>query len=252
MFDLKRASIFCAVLSLSALSSAETASQAPWQVYRDGNNGFEFGFPASMKFESHFGSGDLKEAQTKHTILTTEVWPPDECLHAPGEKTITSAREVALQRAKDVCQADGPNGSSFCTDPVTVRPFASKEGAKGFEIYLTRAGEHCDTDEENNCVSPMKREVYGKKGPIYAFDISTDTMTKILYVEPIGIEPATFSPGSKADLQPIREILSTLKVFRVDSPKATCIQDLSPGQVFSLPVRPKPPKPRSTPTTGQE
>jgi hypothetical protein len=195
-----------------------------------------------MKFESHFGSGDLEEAQTRHTILTMEVWPPDECMHAPGEKTIASAREVALQRAKDVCQADGPNGSSFCTDPVTVQPFTSKEGAKGFEIYLTRAGEHCDTDEEDNCVSLMKRKVYGKKGPVYAFDISTNTMPKILYVEPMGIEPTTFSPGGRADLKPIQQILSTLKVFRVDSPKVTCIQDLSPGQGFALPVQPKPPK----------
>jgi hypothetical protein len=118
----------------------------------------------------------------------------------------------------------------------------------GSEIYLTRAGEHCDTDEEDQCVSPMKREVYGKKGPVYAFDISTDTMTKILYVEPTGVEPAAFSPGSKADLKPIREILSTLKVFRVDGPKATCIQDLSPGQGFALPVQPYPPK-RSSPTS---
>jgi hypothetical protein len=248
MCGLKPASIFCAILSLSALSSAETASQASWQIYRDGKNGFEFRFPASMKFESRDGSGDLEEAQTRRTVLTTEVWPPDECMHAPGEKAITSAREVALQRAKDVCQADGPNGSSFCADPVRVQPFASKEGANGFEIYLTRAGEHCDTDEEDRCVSPMKREVYGKKGPVYAFDISTDTMTKILYVEPTGVEPATFSPGSKADLKPIREILSTLKVFRVDRPKATCIQDLSPGHGFALPVQPKPPK-KSSPTS---
>jgi hypothetical protein len=248
MCGLKRASIFCVILSFSALSAAETANQGSWQIYRDVRNGFEFRFPGAMKFERHFGSGDLKEPQARRTVFTTEVWPPDECMHAPGEKALTSAREVALQRAKDVCQADGPNGSSFCVDPVRIQPFTSKEGAKGFEIYLTRAGEHCDTDEEDQCVSPMKREVYGKKGPVYAFDISTDTMTKILYVEPTGVEPAAFSPGSKADLKPIREILSTLRVFRVDGPKATCIQDLSPGQGFALPVQPNPPK-KSSPTS---
>src|SRR5262245_61730297 len=240
MCGLKRASILCVILSFCASSAAETACLGSWLIYRYVSNGFEFRFPGSMKFESHVGSGDLEEAQTRHTVFTTEVWPPDQCMHAPGEKGRSSVRKVALQRAKDVCQADGPNGSSFCADPVRVRPFTSKEGAKGFEIYLTRTGEHCDTDEEDQCVSTLKKEVYGKKGPVYAFDISTDTMTKILYVEPTGVEPAAFSPGSKADLKQIREILSTLKVFRVDGPKAICIQDLSPGQGFALPIRPNP------------
>jgi hypothetical protein len=130
MCGLKWASIFCAILSFSALSAAETASQGSRRIYRDVRNGFEFRFPGSMKFESHFGSGDLKEPQTRRTVFTTEVWPPDECMHAPGEKALTSAREVALQRAKDVCQADGPSGSSFCVDPVRIQPFTSKEGAK--------------------------------------------------------------------------------------------------------------------------
>jgi hypothetical protein len=139
--SLKRASIFCAVLSLSALSTAETASQASWQIYRDGNNGFEFRFPASMKFESHFGSGNLEKAQTRHTILTMEVWPPDECMHAPGEKTIASAREIALQRAKDVCQADGPpkKAARMAGDLVT------KSGGIGssFENAWSSSSRHC-------------------------------------------------------------------------------------------------------------
>jgi len=234
---LARASIFWTLLALWALRSPATASPADWQIYRDGNNGFEFRFPASMKFESHFATGELREARTRQPIFTTEAWPPDECTHLPGETTNTAAREVALQRAKDACQADRPNGSSYCTDPVTIQPFASKAGAMGFEIYLTRAGEHCDTDAEDKCVGPMTKEVYGRKGPVYAFDISTETMTRILYVEPMGIEPSTFSPGPAADLEQIRAILSTLRVFRVDHPKVSCIQDLSPGRGFALPVQ---------------
>jgi hypothetical protein len=242
--------VLSVVLSLPAWGSVATAGEAPWRTYRDASNGFEFRFPASMNFEAHFASGDLKEVRTGRTILSMEVWPPDECTHAPGEKTVTDARKVALQRAKDLCQADGPNGSSFCTDPVTVHRFVSEEGAKGFEIYLTRAGEHCDTDDGDDCVEPMKREIYGKKGPVYAFDISTRRTTKILYVEPMGAEPAVLVPGSKADPKRVREILSTLKVFEVESPRVTCIQDLPPGRGFALPIRPERTKPRSKAKAG--
>jgi hypothetical protein len=239
---MRRASLICSVLCVATLAWAQTASQAPWRTYRDRTNGFEFRFPASMRFEGRFGSGDLKELRTERTILTTEVWPSGECMHAPAEKKTTSAREIALQRAEDVCQADGPNGSSFCTDPVTVEPFPSEEGASGFEIYLTRAGEHCETNDENDCVGPMKRDVYGRKGPVYAFDLSTDTMTKILYVEPTGVDPATLPLDSDADLDSIRKILSTLKVFEVESPEVTCIQDLAPGKGLAVPLRHGPPK----------
>jgi hypothetical protein len=244
--------VLVVVWSLPALGTARTASAGSWKTYRDAKNGFELRFPASMNFEAHFASGELKEIRSGRTVFFMEVWPPDECMHAPGEKTVSSARTVALQRAEDLCQADGPNGSSFCTDPVTLRPFAGKEGAKGFEIYLTRAGEHCDTDEEENCVGPVKREIYGTKGPVYAFDVSTATMTKILYVEPMGVEPDAFASGSKADPKLIREILSTLKVFEVESPRVTCIQDLPAGQGFALPVRPEPSKPKSKAKAGGE
>jgi hypothetical protein len=228
-----------ALLLLSTVPvAAEPASDPSRQTYRDERNGFEFHFPASMKFNARFGSGELEDPREQRRVLTTEVWPPDECLFSPGEKKVTSAKEVAARRAIDVCQADGPNGSSYCTGPVTVSPFKSNSGAEGFEMHLTRVSEFCETDEEDNCTRPMTKTVDGKRGPVYAFDISTEEMTKILYVEPSGIDPAAASPDARPDLRLIRQILSTVKVFKVESPKVTCIQDLPPFQGFALPVRP--------------
>src|SRR5262245_54007880 len=195
--------------------SGEEGSHPGWQSHRNERVGYELSFPPSLDFKAYFEAGDLQERSSGRTLLRAELWPPDECMHAPGENLIVPMQTMALQRAKDVCQADGPNGSSYCSDPVTVKPFVSRNGARGVEMVLTRISEHCDTYEDDECVKPMVGRIEGSKGPVYAFDVSNERMTRILYLEP-----------EVTDAR-VQEVLSSFKVFKVDpGPKPKCIQDL--------------------------
>jgi len=175
--------------------------------------GFELSFPASCEFHETLGTGELKESGK--TLFRTDAWPADECMHAPADSILVALTELALKRAKDFCQADGCNGSSYCTDPMTVKPLTSRNGATGLEMTLTRVSESSETNDEEECVTPMKRTVEGTKGPVYAIDISTERMTRILYID-------ADSPDAK-----VKEIVSWIRTFKVDpGPKPVCIQDL--------------------------
>jgi len=57
---------------------------------------YELSFPPSLEFQAYFEAGDLRDRSTKNVVLRTELWPPDECFHAPGENKIVPLQEMAL------------------------------------------------------------------------------------------------------------------------------------------------------------
>jgi hypothetical protein len=109
-------------------------------------------------------------------------------------------------------------------------------------MVLTLISERSETSWRH----PDKKTIGGNRGPVYAFDLSNERMTRILYVHPrqfevdemsrlLGVRPQ----GLDAEEARVREILATVKVFKVDpGPKPTCIQDLRLGGGTGALLRP--------------
>jgi hypothetical protein len=75
-----------------------------------------------------------------------------------------SPRDFALQVAAAQCMADGPDGSTYCTDVGVRSTFKTAQGFQAFEIRLT---------EVRETVSPAKTEKR-KRDPVFALDLSDD------------------------------------------------------------------------------
>lgn len=122
----------CSILLAGLAGAAENAEQG-WKTYRSEKFGFEIAYPAGMEFKAYFdgASASLKDAKAGGTLVEFEVWPSSECPRQPAD---TIARALGIDRAKNVTQADGIEGSSYCGDPVTVRESISLYGAKIYEL----------------------------------------------------------------------------------------------------------------------
>lgn len=252
----------CAMLLTGLAGAAENAAQ-DWKTYRSEKFGFEIAYPPGTEFKAYFDgqSASLKDAKTGGTLAEFEVWPPDEC---PRQPAGAIARELGIERAKAVTQADGPDGSSFCGDPVTVRESTSLHGAKIYELELTcrretYPGSHDDSDEaepEETMVEtePITTEE-GKKGPTYFADISPSWKKLILSADPVGVDPRMGPTREPFDPEVLRRILGTLKTFSIRKPAEICIEELQnrgltigipAGRSTSVEVLPVEPRPRET------
>lgn len=248
---------------LTGLAGATEGAAQDWKMYRSEKFGFEMAYPPGTEFKAYFDgeSASLKDAKTGGTLARFDVWPPGEC---PRQPAGTIARGLGIERAKAVTQADGPDGSSFCGDPVTVRESTSLHGVKIYELELTcmretYAGSHDDSEEaepEETMVEtePITTEE-GKKGPTYFADISPSWKKLILSADPVGVDPRMGPAREQFDPEVLRRILGTLKTFSIRRPDEICIGELqNRGLTIGIPagrstpgkVLPTEPKPRET------
>lgn len=182
--------------------------------------------------------------QVGHPLVELEVWPPYEC---PRDPTDAIAKEVGIDRAKAVTQADGPDGSSYCGDPVTVRESLSPHAVKIYEVELTCVREtypeaHDDTEDAEGEAPPSEAEpvtaAEGKKGPTYFAEISSSWKKRVLLADPVGNDPRKQSTKEESNLALVREILGTLKTFPTQKPPGICIEELQ-HRGFSIGIPPR-------------
>jgi hypothetical protein len=89
--------------------------------------------------------------------------------------------------------ADGPDGSTYCTESMKHAAFKTAHGFNAYEFYLTEVHEY---DGEKKKVE--KRA----KGPIIAVDISDDEVIRIVLITP-----------SERSLQSAKAIVNTLRAY---------------------------------------
>ncbi len=223
----------CSMLLVEMADAAEHAKH-DWLTYRSKEFGYEISYPTGMEFAAYLdgASASLKNATTGETLAEFEVWPPTDC---PRQPAGTVARTLGIDRAKTVTQTDGPDGSSFCGDPLTVREFSSQYGVKIYELELTcireiHAGSHDDTEEGESEGSPVEPEPIvteeGKKGPTYFVDISPPWKKLILSADPVGVDPRMGPIREQFDPAMLQSILSTVKTIPIQKPDTVCIDEL--------------------------
>ena len=221
-----------AVLSAGVVDAVRK-DEDEWRIYRNEKYGYELAYPPEMEYTEYVGgsSGDLKDAASGETLIRFEVWPPGEC---PRQPDGTAAKEIGIERAKTVTQADGPDSSFYCGDPLKMQEFVSSHGVEFFELELTCMREVFPVwnDEEalqagQSIEAQSEIKIEGKKGPTYFADISQPWRKRILLADPPGarrLSGATVK--GPFDLAILPEILNTLRKFPIAKPPGICIEDL--------------------------
>ncbi len=234
------------LLLLAGMAGGAAETTAGWKTYRNERFGYELSYPADLEYRAYVdgASGELKRAGTGHRLIDFEVWPPGEC---PRQPAGVVAREIGIERARVMTQADGPEESSSCGDPVTVRESASLHGAKIYELELTCTrvtypGSQDDSDDTEPEPATVDADpvmtLEGRKGPTYFVDISPSWMKRILAADPAWVDPRMQPMKEEIDPALVRKILGTLKTFPTGKPARLCIEELQDrGLSTGSPVR---------------
>ncbi len=235
----------CATL-LAGLAGAAEKTEGGWKSYWNEKFGFEIYYPPEMEYRASVdgSSAELRDIKTGHLLVEFEVWPPSEC---PSQPANAIAIEIGIDRAKSVTQADGPDGSSYCGDPVMVRESVSPHGVKIYELELpcvreSYPGSHDDTDEGEVQAPPIEANpvitAEGKKGPTFFADISPSWQKRVLVADPVGNDPRLQPTKEEVNPTLVREILGTLKSFPTQKPLGICIEKLQHrGDSIAIPPR---------------
>ena len=137
--------LFCAPVTIGA------AADAAWKTHRDQNCGIEFKYPASYDVDAS-GAPDycdlwirigVREARGLRALFSMEIRQMESAEREPLARSGTpvSARSLALHSATARCSADGPDGSTYCTNGEVRSTFKTAQGFRGSEIHLTEVHE---------------------------------------------------------------------------------------------------------------
>jgi hypothetical protein len=224
-----------ALLPLLASAVAAETGHAGWRTYRSEKFGYQFSYPPDVELKVYFdgSSAEIRDTQTGNPLAELEVWPASEC---PRQPPGVSARAIGIERVTSVTQADGPEGSSWCGEPLAVRQHTSASGVGIYEIELTCKSERISDSEEGSDTATPQVTTEGTKGPTYFADISPSWMKRILSADPVGIDPRKAPTKQKPNPAIVRKILDTLETFPIEKPKGLCIEELQ-HRGFSAPSR---------------
>ncbi|PYM96060.1 MAG: hypothetical protein DME04_02945 [Candidatus Rokuibacteriota bacterium] len=207
-----------ALLSVLVGAGAAAAADATWKTHQDQACGIELKYPAAYALEPS-GARDfcslwlrigVREARGLRMLFSMEVREMQsaerEAVARPGAPP--SARDFALHVATIQCAADGPDGSTYCSNGEVRSTFKTAQGFRGFEIHLT---------EVNETLSPKKVVVKRRRGPILALDLSDDEVVRVLMAD-----------SAPARLDELKAILDTFRVWTKARRQTPRVVEMSP------------------------
>ena len=180
-----------------------------WKTYRNTKIGLEFRYPADYLLRE-LATPDgrpigmlVRDAQGGPTEwlfdVSVEEWTEAQDRLRPD--TTAAVLRFATDMAKSHCGADGPDSSVTCPDVVKSLRFTNPSGRAGLELHLA---ELVDSHVEGETPKSETRT----KGPIYAVDISTDTVVRVLLFTP------TERAASRGRRETLRAIVDSVRVAR--------------------------------------
>jgi hypothetical protein len=186
-------------------ASDNKASPPGWNVYQDIMRCFEFRYPAGYTLEERIGyqgtpTGEtvLKGARKERSIATRAE-------DQYRESAKVSFEEFAIESAKPMFQADGPDGSTYADAVVAKKAWRNSHGLEVLQFSLSIVRE---TFGENGEETVREKTT---TGPIYAVSISqpADQRHQALFFQ---FEPDEGDARGKKEL--ITKIVDTVSVLR--------------------------------------
>ncbi len=112
--------------------------------------------------------------------------------------------EFLAASIRNLCAADGPGATIYCTERTDIQPYENSSGITGERFFITRVHEDLNSGEKES-------EDFG---PIYAFMISPDsassTWTTLL------VRPPSNADADDIETGLIEDIADTVQVDRAD------------------------------------
>jgi hypothetical protein len=181
------------------------ASPHDWKVYQDIMRCYEFRYAADYTLEERLG---YQETATGETVLRgarTHWTMSTRAEDQYRESAKMSFEEFAIERAKAMHQADGPDGSVYADAVVRKKASKNSHGLDVLQFSLSIVRETFDEDGEETITEETTTE------PIYVVSISqpADQRHQALFVQP---EPD--EGGSQGKKELIEKIVDTVKVLK--------------------------------------
>src|SRR5262245_43123565 len=202
--------VVVALLLTPVASGAGAVVDATWKTHQERSCGIELRYPALYVLEAS-GARDhcdlwisigFRDRGRMRALFSVEIRGSESSAQSPR-----SARDLALHVATAQCSADGPDGSTYCTNAEVRSSFKTTQGFRGFEIHLT---------EIHETVSPNKIKK-SRRGPVFALDLSDDEVVRVL-----------MASGEPARLGELRAILDTLRVWTRARRQVPRVVEISP------------------------
>ena len=138
--------------------------ESSWKTYRNSKYNFEFNYPLDYT---------LKEVSNNYILLRKIEDKKTEwsiCITVEHNRLGTNDfeltfREFVERLAMSGCVADGPDGSTDCTEITEIKPFINKNKINGYEIYMNENTENFLNNKISNRI----------KGPIFTMNTSEQT-----------------------------------------------------------------------------
>ncbi|MBI2091283.1 MAG: hypothetical protein HYT78_21520 [Deltaproteobacteria bacterium] len=204
-------------LVVTDLNAKAAEDLATWKTYSDLNCGIAFRYPPSYPIRANAAKDYCALSVRVGDVFELEVEEMDNAYRRDMVQSgiEISPRSFAIARAQVRCMADGPGGSTYCTDVVKQTAFKTTSGFNGYEFYLTEVRESFQ--------KKRKSTETRTKGPIFALDISDDEVIRVVLATP------TETAGkSSRDLAMVKAILNTLRVWSKARRQAPQIVEFNP------------------------
>jgi len=177
-------------LSLSAFGSEESS-------YRNEQYSFTLHYKPPFQARS-FGEGYFEILKDGKIFAQASVEDDPFQIFIQEAKPKTDAfRSFARERCKIICDADGPDGSSYCKEIASEKEWTSANGLRVLEFTLifTRENYQDKTKEDS------------RMGPVYLVEISRAGHPLALMIHPA---PETLLPRDSEQL--IRGLIDTIQL----------------------------------------